>query len=787
MANLGTLTLDLVAKTANFVQGMTRAERQTKQSVKEIERSLKSAEKAIKAFVGALAVGATFTKIINETKAFQEQQAQLAAVLKSTGEAAGYSQVQLNEMADSLSKSSTESAGNINKAQTALLAFTGIVGDEYPRALQAAADMSARTGMQIDAAAETIGRALDVPSQGMAALSRQGFRFTDAQKEIVKHLEETGRAADAQGIILDALEESYGGAAQAARDTLGGALAALRNEFDNLLTGPESTPELTAAINELTNTLADPRIKQAFGVIVAGVVNVTAAIAKALPEIVGFTTWAAEELAHIRVGAHPGDITRLESDAEKIKGMLDGSLMGLTERLRFFGKDGIVKLYNRPELESELSKINADIKSYYNRIEKPVIAEVLKPAAIDQDALAAEAAAAKEAERLRKERERAEIAAGKRSAAAAARAAQQEQARLKALADEIVALQRLTDVWGMSEKEVQLYDYAVKGATSEQLEHAASLLTGLELLEDQKKAQEKYNDLIKSLRTDEEQRTDTLREQLAIIRAAADIPQAERDKAESRAVQEAIGADDKKPKFSGAYGAMGELFKFDQQEKDLNKWYEKRLEMLDEFREQFAEKELEWDEAELEAKQHHIEQLQAIDDARRDVLLASTEQMLGNAAALTKQFAGENSKAYKAMFIAEKTAGAARAAVAVATGIAQAAANPWPLNIAAIASTIAATAGLVANVSAIGMAHDGIDSIPKTGTWILEKGERVMTSKTSAKLDGMLEGARNGGGLGGGGTVNQTINVTGTVDRYTAGQLARQAAQRQSIAEARLG
>src|SRR5690606_23328739 len=135
---------------------------------------------------------------------------------------------------------------------------------------------------------------------------------------------------------------------------------------------------------------------------------------------------------------------------------------------------------------------------------------------------------------------------------------------------------------------------------------------------------------------------------------------------------------------------------------------------------------------------------------------------------------------------AEKAAGAARAAVAVATGIAQAAANPWPLNIAAIASTIAATASLVSNVNAIGMAHDGIDSVPKTGTWLLEKGERVMTSKTSAKLDGMLEGARRGG-MGGGGTVNQTINVQGQVDRYTAGQMARQAAQRQAIAEARLG
>ena len=38
------------------------------------------------------------------------------------------------------------------------------------------------------------------------------------------------------------------------------------------------------------------------------------------------------------------------------------------------------------------------------------------------------------------------------------------------------------------------------------------------------------------------------------------------------------------------------------------------------------------------------------------------------------------------------------------------------------------------------MAHDGIDSVPKTGTWLLEKGERVLTSETSKKLDAKLDG-----------------------------------------------
>ena len=38
-----------------------------------------------------------------------------------------------------------------------------------------------------------------------------------------------------------------------------------------------------------------------------------------------------------------------------------------------------------------------------------------------------------------------------------------------------------------------------------------------------------------------------------------------------------------------------------------------------------------------------------------------------------------------------------------------------------------------------GMAHDGIDSVPETGTWLLQKGERVTTAETSAKLDRTLD------------------------------------------------
>lgn len=248
--SLGQLTIDLITKTGGFEAGMDRASRSTQKTMDDIERRQMEAARSIQqtwetvgTFIGGalagISVGTIFTKFISETINAQNEQAQLAAVIKSTASAAGFSAEKLNEMAASMEAATTFSAGDINQAQTALLAFSGIVGEQFSQAMQAAADMSARTGAEIKSSAETIGRALDVPSQGLSSLSKQGFRFTDDQKALVEQLEATGRVAEAQGIILSALQESYGGAAVAARNTLGGALLALQNTVSGLMTGEE--------------------------------------------------------------------------------------------------------------------------------------------------------------------------------------------------------------------------------------------------------------------------------------------------------------------------------------------------------------------------------------------------------------------------------------------------------------------------------------------------------------------------------------------------------------------
>jgi lambda family phage tail tape measure protein len=273
MATAGSIVVDLLMKTGSFETDAQRASRAAQKNFKEIEKQAQAAAQGVtSAFSGLLTgalfgvgLGSTFGKFIQETKNAQNEQAQLAAVVKSTGAAVGYSVDQLNKMATALSNSSAFSEGDINQAQTRLLSYTGIVGEEFPRAMQAVIDMSARMGVSVEQSAETIGKALDVPSQGLTALSKQGFRFTEDQKKLVEQLEKAGKTAEAQGIILSALESSYGGAAQAARETLGGALQALQNQIDDLMTGSDgSVNGLTGAINDLTDLLGSSETKETF-------------------------------------------------------------------------------------------------------------------------------------------------------------------------------------------------------------------------------------------------------------------------------------------------------------------------------------------------------------------------------------------------------------------------------------------------------------------------------------------------------------------------------------------
>lgn len=281
---------------------------------------------------GTALAGAGIARILKNTIEAERVQAQLAARIKSTGGAAGLAVADLNTMADALQAATTFDDEAIGSAQALLLTFTKIGKDIFPQATEAVLNVSTALGTDLNSAALQVGKALNDPVAGMTALSRAGVQFTASQKDTIKSLVETGRQADAQAIILAELETQMGGSARAARETLGGALQALSNAFDNLLEGDaegEGIKGTTRAINTLTSTLQAPETKQAF----TDLINLAATAANSLAQL----TVESTKFAGFTFGI------RSKTEVESLK----KQITDLDELIENRGDDSFVETYLR--------------------------------------------------------------------------------------------------------------------------------------------------------------------------------------------------------------------------------------------------------------------------------------------------------------------------------------------------------------------------------------------------------------------------------------------------------
>ncbi|HBQ6014894.1 TPA: phage tail tape measure protein, partial [Klebsiella pneumoniae subsp. pneumoniae] len=267
-------------------------------------------------------------------------------------------------------------------------------------------------------------------------------------------------------------------------------------------------------------------------------------------------------------------------------------------------------------------------------------------------------------------------------------------------------------------------------------------LEGLASEVDKYNALSKFRDLQDELLTPEEKLLKTTKERFEVLKNIQGITgiSPEEYKKAAKAISKASFSD--APKFSGLDpmfgGESGELKKVDDAQKEQEKWYQNQLDLLEQNRQARSDLNEEWDARELELKKKHQDEMNKLDEARNQLMLSSVVDGLGSMVDLTRTAFGEQSGVYKAAFAVQKAAAIAQSVIAIQQGIAMAAANPFPYNLAAMASVAASTAGIVSNIAAVGMAHDGIDAVPETGTWLLQKGERVVTANTSAKLDATL-------------------------------------------------
>ncbi len=316
--SLGTLTLDIIAKIGGLTSGLSQAERQAKRSADNLSRTFKGVQRTVTGVFAAIGAGALIRSIVRATSEAEEAFALLENAVERNGGAAGRTTKQLADMATQLQSVTTYSDEAVQGAEQLLLRFRSIQGTNFDDALKATLDLATALKIDLDTAAKLVGKTLEKGASGLGALAKAGVVVSESQKKVIKSLYDTGRVAEGQAVILGELKASFDGAAEAARNTFPGALKGLKNAFGDLLEGKGLTGAVEG-INDLTDTLNSPEVKEGFAVLIGGLTTLIGLAAKAASVVPGFAKFLGESLAAAINGPAADDVVRLDDQIVKLQ------------------------------------------------------------------------------------------------------------------------------------------------------------------------------------------------------------------------------------------------------------------------------------------------------------------------------------------------------------------------------------------------------------------------------------------------------------------------------------
>jgi hypothetical protein len=257
--NLGSIVAHIRADTAQFTAAMDEAKMKGGgfgSVMSGVGDVMKVAAVGIGIAAGAAAVFGTISvKAYSES---EERLTQLNAVIKSTGGVAGWTAQNAIDLSKALQKVTKYSDEDVLSVENLLLTFTAIGKDIMPQATETVLNMATALGEDTKSASVQLGKALQDPILGITALRRVGVNFSDAQKDVIKNLVDTGQKAEAQALILKELQTEFGGSAKAAGDTFSGSLAKLKNSLNDVeeSLGKVIVTRLTPFISKAASALA---------------------------------------------------------------------------------------------------------------------------------------------------------------------------------------------------------------------------------------------------------------------------------------------------------------------------------------------------------------------------------------------------------------------------------------------------------------------------------------------------------------------------------------------------
>lgn len=217
--------------------GMRQGQTITTSAVNSMQRTLGG----LNSMLGMIGIGVGFGAIVSgirgtiaEAQTAMDSQTRLAAAVETSGKAAGFTADQLAKFATELQGVTTAGDETIKDAMSTLTTFGKVTGEMFKRATRASLDMQEKGFGGMGGNARMLGRALEDPRRGLMMLTRMSVTFTEAQRAQIKELMAQNKLAEAQEIIMGAVESKFKGVAEAMAKTPSGRIKQLTEATGDL-------------------------------------------------------------------------------------------------------------------------------------------------------------------------------------------------------------------------------------------------------------------------------------------------------------------------------------------------------------------------------------------------------------------------------------------------------------------------------------------------------------------------------------------------------------------------
>jgi len=726
-----------------------------------------NAAKGVASAIGpmGMAIGGVAATLGTLLVAYQQGQGEAQSYAKAlilTGNAAGTSSGQLAAMAESIDNV----AGTQRKAAQVLAEVAGtgkFAADQIQGIATAAIAMEQATGRAVSDTVKEFARLADEPAAASAKLNEQYNYLTAAVYEQIQALESQGRTTDAARVATDA----YASAVQERSGQITANLGAIDRALNAVAIGWREMWDAALDVGReqsLEKKLADT-YEAAQRIRNKGRLNFD-------------DDFQLAELER-QITYYQGQIANRDQESAQ------AGVQGKIQQAGVSAAQEIARI--REQSLSKAEQKEKAIADYRKRLEEVRLASpqsaLLDPARIEKDISAIEARFEETAKRQKAYSDDAatRMLQGLRERSASLEA--QLSGEQKLTASQQAQVEFAQHIADLKEKRILTADQksllSNQGAISAQLAHNVAL-------EDELRKREQINDL------------ERLR--IQIMRgsgqnSAANAAQFELDYAKQRAEYERQGNVEaikrletlreiqkanetaglpsgtvegvgKAPRVGGLSpevgGASGELIRLEQERAVIDDWRTTELEKQMAFLEAKAINEQVYAERVRNINEQAAEAQSNIASSMFSAQLGAASNLLGDLASITAQAAGEQSALYGVMFAAQKAFAVAQTIINAEMASAAALAPP-PIGLGPVAglpySQVIrgmgyASAAVIGAQALMGMAHSGIDSVPREGTWLLDKGERVVDSRTNQDLKRYLTAANEPSSSGGGMVVN---------------------------------